>query len=197
MASIQYLWANRIKFPINSIQFYRAWAKRIICLPEQFKRNYVRNILVRNGAIIHQLAEIGNVKVDGKRNKLSIGENSFLGRVTIALFEEVTIGKNVCINDGVQLLTASHDVSDSSWKHTTAKIIIDDYAWIAINAIILPGVHIGKGAVVGAGAVVSKNVGAGCIVAGNPAKLLSKIRSQGLNYNPCAFLASNKAWVSG
>ncbi|MFV5698734.1 acyltransferase [Flavobacterium sp. ZT3R17] len=74
-----------------------------------------------------------------------------------------------------------------------AKIIIYDYAWIAINVIILSGVHIGKGAVVGAGSVVRKDVAAGVIVAGNPAKPLLKERSKEFNYNPCEFLAGNKA----
>jgi acetyltransferase-like isoleucine patch superfamily enzyme len=197
MASFNYLWSNRAKFPLNSVAFYRSWAKRLLCMSEMIKRNRRRLVLIKQGAFIHPTAEIGLVKADGKKSNLTIGAYSFLGVVNIALHEEVIIGKNVCINDGVQLLTASHDVSDPQWNHIKAKIVIDDYAWIAINAIILPGVHIGKGAVVGAGSVVSKDVAAGVIVAGNPAKPLLKERSKEFNYNPCEFLAGNRAWLVG
>jgi acetyltransferase-like isoleucine patch superfamily enzyme len=197
MASFSYLWSQRVKFPLNSIAFYRSWAKRLLCMSELIKRNRRRAILISQGASIHPTAEIGAVKADGHKLKLTIGARSFLGTVNIALHDEVIIGKNVCINDGVQILTASHDVVDPQWNHIKAKIIIDDYAWIAINAIILPGVHIGRGAVVGAGAVVSKDVAPGSIVAGNPAKPISKKRCDKLNYNPCEFLAANRAWLVG
>lgn len=197
MASFSYLWSHRAKFPISSLSFYRCWAKRLLCITEMIKRNRRRSFLIRKGARIHPTAEIGTVKAEGHKSNLTIGAHSFLGAITIALHEEVSIGTNVCINDGVQLLTASHDVSDPQWNHIKAKISIDDYAWIAINAIILPGVHIGKGAVVGAGAVVSKDVAPGCIVAGNPAKPLSKTRCEEFHYNPCEFLAGNRAWLVG
>jgi len=198
MASFPYLWSNRARFPIYSILFYRAWAKRLLCFPELIKRNYRRSILVKKGAKINSTAEIGLLKADGNKHKLQIGAQTFIGKVIIALHDEVVIGNNVCINDGVQLLTASHNVLDPNWNHIKEKIIIEDYVWIATNAIILPGVHIGKGAVVGAGAVVSKNVLQGEIVAGNPAKLVSKKRNvEELVYNPCEFLAGNRAWLIG
>lgn len=197
MASFSYLWLNRVKFPVNSLAFYRCWGKRLLCMSEIIKRNRRRSVLIRQGARIHATAEIGDVKAEGHKSNLSIGAYSFLGTVDIALHEEVFIGKNVCINDGVQLLTASHDVADPQWNHVKAKIIIDDYAWIATNAIILPGVRIGKGAVVGAGAVVSRDVASGVIVAGNPAKPISKTRCEELKYNPCEFLAGNRAWLVG
>ncbi|MDD3078967.1 MAG: acyltransferase [Paludibacter sp.] len=197
MATLRYLWKNRIKFPLFSKFFFKAWAKRIVLLPELIKRNRRRSEFIRKGANISVTAEIGKLHADGKGPNLSIGEFSFIGRVYIALHEKVEIGNRVCINDGVQLLTASHDVLDAEWKQIKAKIIIEDYVWIATNAIILPGVHIGKGAVVGAGAVVSKNVGVGEIIVGNPARVLSKKRSEFLNYNPCEFLAGNRAWLIG
>jgi len=197
MASFSYLWSHRAKFSLNSSAFYRSWAKRLLCMPEIIKRNRRRSGLIRQGARIHPTAEIGLVRADGHKSNLTIGAHSFLGTVTIALHEEVNIGENVCINDGVQLLTASHDVSDPQWNHVKARISVDDYAWIASNAIILPGVHIGKGAVVGAGAVVSRDVAPGSIVVGNPAKPISKTRCKELNYNPCEFLAGNRAWLIG
>jgi maltose O-acetyltransferase len=197
MANLNYLWKQRAKYSVKTIQFYKAWAKRLLCMPELIRRNKRRNRLVSKGALIDSTAEIGEVDVAGAKMNLKIGAFTFLGKVHIALHDKVVIGNNVCINDGVQLLTASHDVMDPKWNHVKAEIIIEDYVWIATNAIILPGVRIGKGAVVGAGAVVSKDILSGQIVAGNPAKPISKKRCEELNYNPCEFLAGNKAWLVG
>ena len=197
MASFSYLWANRAKFSSGSNNFFRAWGKRLFSFPELLHRNHRRNKLIKNGAIIHETAEIGEVNIAGGFRFLSIGRETFLGRVTLNIHDEVIIGNRVCINDGVEILTASHDVTDQNWKDVKAKIIIEDYAWIGTGAMILPGVTIGRGAVVGARAVVSKSVEAGAIVVGNPAKTINRTRCTELNYNPCEFLAANRAWLVG
>lgn len=197
MASISYLWAHRAKFSMASEKFYRSWAKRLLNLPELFKRNQKRNKLTRQGAEIHELAEIGKVVIQGKKVFLKIGKLSFVGNINIALHQEVVIGERVCINDGVEILTASHDVMDPEWLLIKKKIVIEDYVWIGTGATILPGVVIQRGAVVGAKAVVSKSVEAYSIVVGNPARAISKTRSQDLNYNPCEFIAANQAWLIG
>ncbi|WP_275108901.1 acyltransferase [Paralabilibaculum antarcticum] len=197
MASFTYLWQSRAKNSIYSILFYKAWAKRLILLPGLVKRNYRRQKLTGKGAFIHETAEIGEVTIEGKNRYLKIDAFTFVGKATIALHDHLSIGANVCINDGVQILTASHDIKDPLWKHIKKEVIIDDYVWIATNAIILPGVHIGKGAVVGAGAVVSKDILSGQIVVGNPALPISKSRCEELDYNPCEFLAANNAWLKG
>lgn len=197
MATLSYLWTNRAKFPVTSKKFYVAWAKRILLIPSLYKRNAMRSSLVRKGAVIHARAEIGKVTVEGHKSNLTVGSQSFLGRVNIALHDEVKIGERVCINDGVEIITASHDVADPEWKHIKGKVIIEDYAWIGTGSMLLPGVTIGRGAVVGARAVVSKSVAAGAIVAGVPAVPISKKRSEVLNYDPCDFLASNRAWLVG
>jgi acetyltransferase-like isoleucine patch superfamily enzyme len=197
MASLTYLSINRAKFPIGSEKYIRAWAKRLLSLPELIKRNYRRSKLTGKGAVIHETAEIGKVSIAGKITLLSIGKASLLGRVNIALHDEVQIGNNVCINDGVEILTASHDVNDPKWKHIKGKVQVEDYVWIGTGAMILPGVKIGRGAVIGARAVVSKSVNPGAIVVGNPAREISKTRNSELDYNPCEFLAANRAWLVG
>lgn len=197
MASLNYLWQNRAKFPVNSIQFYRAWAKRLLLLSDLIRNNYRLSKLRKGGAKISKMADLGEVSILGKFNLLSIGSFSFLGKVNIALHDTVSIGNYVCINDGVTILTASHDVFDPQWPHKKAKIIIEDYVWIGTEAMILPGVHLGRGCVVGARAVVSKSVAAGDIVVGNPAQTISKKRLIEFNYNPCEFIATNRAWLLG
>ncbi|WP_037576500.1 acyltransferase [Sporocytophaga myxococcoides] len=197
MAEFSYLYKNRARFPFGSVAYLRAYAKRLLSIGELLRRNRVRNRLQKKGAFIHPCAEIGDVKADGVKKNLKIGAFSFLGRVELALHDKIQIGEKVCINDGSILLTASHDISDPEWKHKKAPIIIDDYAWICTNVTILPGVHVGRGAVLGAGAVVSKNVAPYDVVAGNPAKSTGKKRVEELNYNPCEFLASNASWLKG
>lgn len=197
MASLHYLWSNRVKYKIGSYLFYRSWAKRLMLLPELLRRNNRRMQLIRRGAFIDEIAEIGEVSIEGDKKMLSIGKFSFLGKVYIALHASVKIGERVCINDGVRILTASHDVTDSKWKYIKAEVTIEDYVWIGMDALILPGVRLGRGSVVGARAVVTKSVLPGAVVAGNPAKSLPKSRCKQLNYNPCEFLAANRAWLLG
>lgn len=197
MASLSYLWRNRAQFNLTDKALYKAWAKRVLTLPELLKRNLRRKRLISGGAIIHELAEIGQVKMNGKKSRLQVGKYSFLGNISIALHEQVFIGERVCINDGVELLTASHDVSDEKWSQIKKKIVIEDYVWIGTDAMILPGVTIGRGAVVGARAVVGKSVAPETIVVGNPAKPITKKRNPNLNYNPCELIAANRAWLIG
>lgn len=197
MASFSYLWNHRARFTIGSKNFYRAWGKRFFSFQELLYLNWRRNVLVWSGAKIEDTAEIGKVSIIGHKNLLSVGSSSFIGQAYIALHDCVKIGERVCINDDVKILTGSHNVSSSKWDQTKKEIIIDDYVWIGTGAMILPGVHLGRGAVVGAGAVVSKSVEPGGIVVGNPAKVIDKKRCDGLDYNPCEFLSSNRAWLLG
>lgn len=195
MASLKYLWRNRFKASAGSGGFFRVWGKRLLSLSELVKRNQHRKYLIKKGAMIDETAEISQIIFEGNGKLLSIGACSFVGRVNIALHDEVIIGQRVCINDGVRIFTASHDVLDPIWANTTAKVVIEDYVWIGTGAMILPGLRLGRGSVVGAGSVVSKSVAPGSIVVGNPAKPTSKQRFEKLNYNPCEFLAANRAWL--
>jgi acetyltransferase-like isoleucine patch superfamily enzyme len=195
MAGLKYLWLHRSKNKFLSKAFIVSWAKRVLTLNELLTNNKRRKKLINKGANISETAEIGIVNIGGNKSNLTVGDFSCLGRVEIALHDKVSIGSYVCINDGVIILSASHDVSDPLWQHKKSPISIGDYAWIATNAILLPGVKIGRGAIVGAGAVVSKDVEDYCIVIGNPAHAIHKKRTEILNYNPCEFLAGNNAWL--
>ncbi len=83
------------------------------------------------------------------------------------------------INDGAVLLTAGHDIESSAFEELiTAPIAVGDYAWIATNAVLLPGADIGVGSVVGAGAVVRGKVPPYRVAVGNPAYLLERRRGR-------------------
>ncbi|MDF2430505.1 MAG: hypothetical protein JWP44_136 [Mucilaginibacter sp.] len=93
----------------------------------------------------------------------------------------VIIGDNVSVSQNVIILTADHDMDSITFEGRTNKVVIEDYAWIGTRAMILPGVTIGRGAVVAAGAIVSKNVTPFSVVAGVPAKVI-KNRNKTVNY---------------
>lgn len=94
---------------------------------------------------------------------------------------EVIIGKSVEINPGVRILTHTHVFNKTNWRDigtmaATRPTVIDDYAFIGINAIITPKCkHIGKHSVIGAGAVVTKNVPDNKIYGGNPAREIGDV----------------------
>ncbi|MUP45423.1 acyltransferase [Gramella sp. BOM4] len=197
MASLDYLWKNRKKVDVLEPEFMVVWAKRFLTFPTLYRRYRKVRSMIKKGAHINESAEIGEVKINGKLNNLSIGAYSFIGRAEIALHDQIYIGEKVCISDGVKLLTGTHDIEDPQWELITKPIIIESNVWIAESAIILPGVHLGKGAVVGAGAVVRKNVDPYTVVVGNPARPVRKRRYEVFDYNPCQFLAGNSSWLNG
>lgn len=82
------------------------------------------------------------------------------------------IGKSVVIAYEAIIWTLHHDYNDVNFKTIGAPVVIEDYAWICSRTIILPGVTIGKGAVVAAGAVVANDVPPYAIVGGVPAKII-------------------------
>jgi maltose O-acetyltransferase len=93
----------------------------------------------------------------------------------------ITIGSDVSIGPEAAILTLGHDPSSPEFADRGGPVTIGDHAWIGFRAIVLPGVSIGEGAVVGAGAVVSRDVPPFTIVAGNPARPIGR-RPAGLSY---------------
>ena len=189
-----YLWRNREK-PTTPRRWVKVWVKRCYHIFNLYLL-LGRSMLFRwRGASISRLVVLGKSRIEGKATLLSIDEESSLGSCKIALHDRVSIGRRVTINDGVVLLTATHSLQDPGWSHKKAPIVIGDYAWIATSAIVLPGVTIGRGAVVGAGAVVRRNVPDYAIVSGNPATAHPALRATDLVYSPVLWNAPLEAWV--
>ena len=113
------------------------------------------------------------------------GQNTYIGdyvflnvMCTILDCNEVHIGQHVMIGPGVQIYTAAHILQAEPRNRgleEAKRIVIEDNVWIGGGAILLPGVIIGRNAVVGAGAVVSRSVPADTVVAGNPARVIREI----------------------
>lgn len=115
--------------------------------------------------------------------KVFVGKNSGMSGVLICCQESVFIGENVGIGANVTIYdNDSHPINPYERIHSsdphltkTKPVVIDDYAWIGANAMILKGVHIGRGAVIGAGSVVTSDVPELTIYAGNPARYIKDI----------------------
>lgn len=85
----------------------------------------------------------------------------------------LNFGSKIMVGPRVSFITANHDLS--SRESTSASIFIEDGVWIGANVVILPGVTIGKGSVVAAGSVVTRNVSPGVVVGGVPARVISTL----------------------
>ena len=114
---------------------------------------------------------------------ISIGNHVIINKAVMldGRGAELIIGNNVDIAQETNIWTLEHDVNDPGHKVVSGKVIIDDYVWIASRVTILPGVHIGKGAVVASGAVVTKDVPPMAIVGGVPANVIGQ-RKNPLQY---------------
>lgn len=93
----------------------------------------------------------------------------------------ITTGINVSIGPEASVLTLGHDPQSPTFDDRGGNVTIGDRVWIGYRAIILPGINIGEGAVVAAGAVVTKDIPAFAIVAGNPARVIGQ-RNRDLTY---------------
>ena len=83
------------------------------------------------------------------------------------------------VSDGAFLCTASHDIRSQVFELQTKPVVVGDCAWICARATVLPGVTIGEGSVVAAGALVTKDTEPWTVVGGNPAKAIGKRQIDG------------------
>jgi maltose O-acetyltransferase len=142
------------------------------------------NLLRRLGFTVGHGTEInGPLKISGPRGllaRLQIGKDcSIDGECMLEISENVRIGDRVTLEPGVMILTSTHELDFP--QHRAGKIItkpvsVGDGAWLRARSIVLPGVKIGAGAVVEAGAVVNKDVDEHTRVGGMPAVKLEVLR---------------------
>lgn len=106
----------------------------------------------------------------------TIGDSCFLdGR------DGLTMGDSVNLGSHVSIYTREHDVQSPTFAETGGAVVLEDWVWLGSHSIILPGVRVSEGAVVAAGAVVTKDVSPYTIVGGVPAKEIGQ-RRRGLVY---------------
>lgn len=191
-----HLWRNRESPPTGSRRWFVVWAKRLLNAPALLRMCLRNSWLRARGGRLAQLVVIQACKMQGPVRRLSVGAASFIGAdCTLMLHESIAVGSHVVINARVTILTASHRLRDPRWGMYRRSVEIGDYAWIATGAMLLPGTRIGRGAVVGAGAVVRGHVPDYAVVTGNPATVTGSERCRNLDYNPVAFAAPIEAWL--
>ena len=163
---------NHLVSHVPSFRLRHAWYRRVL------------GIRLGEGAAVHMGCYLwfygpGQLRREG----LLIGAHSRINRgCTLDTRGSLRIGENVSISPDVTILTAYHPVDDPEFRVATRPIEIDDYAFIGTRATILAGVRIGRGAVVAAGAVVTRDVEPLAIVAGVPARQVGSRPADALRY---------------
>lgn len=158
----------------NSIAFFPSYTLRRLYLSQVLKYKIAPSAAIHTGCWVSGF-------------KLTIGNHSVINRnCRLDARGSLKIGANVSISPECYIITSSHDPHSSCFGGAIkpTAVAIEDYAWLGVRAIVLPGVTIGRGAIVGAGAVVTRDVPDMAIVAGNPARVIGMRQTQ-LRYILC------------
>ena len=192
---IAFLLQHRTRPALFSRAWLRTWLKRLWNLPALLGYALQSLRWRLKGARIASSSVISHLTVHGDASNLRIGDCCCLGITRMQTHERIEIGNCVVINDGVRLITGSHDIHSPTYDHVFSPIIIEDHAWIATDAMILKGVRIGRGAVVAAAAVVTRDVRPFTVVGGNPAREIGTRRIESFDYIPSSWFGPVMAWV--
>lgn len=149
-------------------------------IPFSFVRKLIYRIAgvkIGKGSTIHMWCSFFNPYGVSIGEDTIIGDHAFLdGRA------KLMIGNHVDIGSSVLIYNSEHDVDSVNFTAREEPVVIEDYVYIGARVTILPGVKIGKGAVVASGAVVTKDVLSMSIVGGVPAKEIRKRKLIKLEY---------------
>lgn len=137
----------------------------------------IAGVHIGSGSTIHMGARFYDP------TNIHIGEDTIIGEG--AVFDgrdTLNIGSHVDVASDVMFFNSEHDVHSESFAPLNAPIHVEDYVFIGPRSVILPGVTLGRGSVIGAGAVVTKDVSAFDIVGGVPAKKIGERRLKDPHY---------------
>lgn len=160
--------------------FYLYLGSLVGWIPSHIVRNFIYKTIFRvkigRQSHIHMRLRFYNPQGIRIGCNTVVGDGVFLdGR------HDLVIGNNVSIATDVMVYNSQHDLDSRDFNATEEPVIIEDYVFIGPRAIILPGVTIGKGACIAAGAVVTKDIPPYHIVGGVPAQFIRE-RSRDLHY---------------
>jgi acetyltransferase-like isoleucine patch superfamily enzyme len=169
---------NRVNSILTEFEVFLLHSIGII--PSHFIRRSIyrlSGIKIGPGSTIHTGARFYNPRNIEIGRDTIIGENAVLdGR------DKLIIGSHVDIASEVMIYNSEHDIEDSNFQAVQKPVTVEDYTFIGPRAIILPGITIGKGAIIAAGAVVTEDVKPFRIVGGIPAKEIGERSNKELHY---------------
>lgn len=159
-------------------------------LPIRWLRDRIaRSVL---GVRLHPTAQLYRWTELRRGRNVTIGPGSIVGsRATLDGRLGITLGAHVNLSSEVAIYTQQHDPQSPSFAAVGGPVVIEDRAWVSSRTTILPGVTIGEGAVVAAGAIVTGDVAPYTIVGGIPARKIGE-RTRDLTYE---FDKSDAAWL--
>ena len=152
---------------------------------EEFNRSKQDEYELRDEIVREVFGSVGDNSIIEQPVQIDYGAHIHIGDNFYANFDcifmggaEIKIGNDVMIGPRVSLLTASHPVGAKARRSGLAyalPITIEDDVWIGGNTTVLPGVRIGKSSIIGAGSVVTGDIPAGVMAAGNPCRVLRRL----------------------
>ena len=160
--------------------FFLFWLQIFMLIPSHQIRIFLFRFScekIGKGSTIHMGCSFFSLK------QLHIGQDSIIGKnIFLDGRAPIHIGNHVDIASDVMVYNSQHDINSEDFHATYGSVIIEDYVFIGPRVIVLPGVRIGKGAVVAAGAVVTKDVLDFAIVGGVPAQVIGERKINDLHY---------------
>lgn len=155
----------------------------ILHLAGYIPSHHLRRVLYRSAGMVIGRGSSLHMNIRLYRpSTIVIGEDTIIGEDSVLDGRgALTIGNHTDIATGVMIYTSQHDQNDPHFAPIVKPVTIGDYVFIGPRAIILPGVAIGNGAVIAAGAIVTKNVDEKMMVGGVPAKEIGERKGE-LNY---------------
>lgn len=163
---------NHVVSHVPSRVLRHSWYRRVV------------GLALAEGAAVHlgtQLWFYGPGQV--RRSAVRIGAGTRINEdVVLDCRGGIEIGDHVSISPQVAIVTADHDHQAADFTLRHRRVVIEDHVWIGMRALILPGVRVGRGAVVAAGAVVTKDVEPGWVVAGVPARRVGQRNPDAIGY---------------
>lgn len=170
---------RRLTTVLNEFINFLLWVVGYV--PSHYVRRFfyrISGMKIGKGSSVHMMVKFYDIK------NIKIGEDSIIGEGTVLDGrDKLIIGNHVDIASEVMIYNGEHDINDEKFKPLFAPVTIEDYVFIGPRAIILPGVTVKRGAVVGAGAVVTKDVPELKVVGGVPAKEIGERQNKDLNYS--------------